>query len=266
MTLLRGQGFAVTTSKTLPLTLIGVFFNFAMPGGVGGDVIKAFYLIQEFPGLRVRAAMTVIMDRIIGLFVMVGVAVVVMLFKWQWFLASAELAPLFYAVSTVFVGFVVIFVVLFSRRLHKKAIVQQILAKVPGGSFLEKLYDAFRSYRDSRVLLKVALLSFLSQVATILLFISVGHFMGMASVPWSAYFFVVPMGLITMSLPIAPAGIGVGQMAMFYLFNWYLAYNTQLGPNAITALQVSQFMWGLVGAYFYLRRRKLVPSDQEATL
>jgi hypothetical protein len=57
-------------------------------------------------------------------------------------------------------------------------------------------------------------------------------------------------------LPIAPAGIGVGQVAFLFLFKFYLGKETPLGPTAATAMQVFSFAWGLVGAIFYLQRKK----------
>ncbi len=264
--LLVGQGFSVDFRQTLPLTLIGIFFNFAMPGGVGGDVMKVYYIIRDFPEARMKAAATVVMDRVVGLFVMVGMAFVAMILQWQWFMANPKLARLFTVICVVFIAFALAFVVLFSRRVHDLPWVQRAFAVLPGGAFAERLYRVFHSYRSPQVLFKAVVASFASQIATIFLFIAVGYFMGMGDVPWLAHFFVVPLGLITMSLPLAPAGIGVGQMALYYLFNWYLGYNSQLGPNSITALQVGQFAWGLLGAYFYLRRGRAVPQNGEVLL
>jgi hypothetical protein len=72
------------------------------------------------------------------------------------------------------------------------------------------------------------------------------------------------IGIIVQALPISPAGIGVGQAAFFFLFNLSLGKESQLGPTAITMIQIMQFMWGLVGAYFYLQRKK--PGLEPATV
>ena len=50
--LLRSQGFSTTVPQTLALTFIGLFFNLAMPGGVGGDLIKGYYVVQDNPERR----------------------------------------------------------------------------------------------------------------------------------------------------------------------------------------------------------------------
>src|SRR5687768_8429401 len=41
--LLRVQGIRLSWARVLLLTLIGVFFNFFIPGGTGGDVVKVYY-------------------------------------------------------------------------------------------------------------------------------------------------------------------------------------------------------------------------------
>src|SRR4051812_47291945 len=42
--LLRLQGVVLSWSRVFALVMIGLFFNFLIPGGTGGDVVKIFYL------------------------------------------------------------------------------------------------------------------------------------------------------------------------------------------------------------------------------
>src|SRR5690606_37080300 len=67
---------------------------------------------------------------------------------------------------------------------------------------------------------------------------------------------LVPIGLISTSLPISPGGIGVGQAVFLVLFKWVIGRDSALGPNLITAYQITQLLIGLAGVYFYLRMRK----------
>ena len=75
------------------------------------------------------------------------------------------------------------------------------------------------------------------------------------SIDWSTLFFIVPVGFMVMAIPLTPAGVGVGQAAFYFLFQNFSHVNTQSGPAVITAFQFMQFLWGLIGAYFYLTRR-----------
>jgi len=61
--LLRGQEISLSWSKTLQLSLIGNFFNLALPGAVSGDLVKAFYIAREHPGKRGHAFGSILFDR-----------------------------------------------------------------------------------------------------------------------------------------------------------------------------------------------------------
>ena len=45
--LIKSHVPAIKFWPTFKLNLMGIFFNFAMPGGIGGDVIKAYYLQKD---------------------------------------------------------------------------------------------------------------------------------------------------------------------------------------------------------------------------
>src|SRR4051812_21231124 len=45
--LLHGLDLEVSFRRALRFQLVGLFFNTAMPGAVGGDIIKAIYVIRE---------------------------------------------------------------------------------------------------------------------------------------------------------------------------------------------------------------------------
>ncbi|MCB0362946.1 MAG: flippase-like domain-containing protein [Bdellovibrionales bacterium] len=79
--LLASQKLPSSFLVTFPLSLVGLFFNFAVPGSVGGDLLKAFYVAQDHPGRRMVAATSVMMDRIIGLYSMVWLALLAMFFN-----------------------------------------------------------------------------------------------------------------------------------------------------------------------------------------
>ena len=78
--LLSGMDIKIPLTRAMRLQLIGFFFNTAMPGAVGGDVIKGMYVLREKTATsKTNSLLTIILDRIIGLvalFVIVSVAIV----------------------------------------------------------------------------------------------------------------------------------------------------------------------------------------------
>lgn len=252
--LLRAQGLMTTVRRTFPLTLIGLFFNFAMPGGVGGDVVKGYYLLRDHPQRKMAGAISVLLDRIIGLYMMVTTAAVALILSPGHVGQNAQLSALAIVVFAFFVAFCVFFALALSPYVGRMHVLQWAFETLPGGQLLRHVYESLHSYRTSPgTLLAACGLSLVSQTAIIVLFYLVGRLMNPDGLALSAYFFLVPVGLVTTSLPLSPGGVGVGQAAFYFLFHLYTGQPTQEGPTAITALQITQFVWGLFGAYFYLR-------------
>ncbi len=65
--LLRHIQVALPFTVVLRLALIGLFFNLLVPGGVGGDLIKAVYLRREARARFPQGLLTVLLDRLFGL-------------------------------------------------------------------------------------------------------------------------------------------------------------------------------------------------------
>lgn len=256
LVLLRGQGFESSVARTFPLSLIGLFFNFAMPGGVGGDVVKGYYILQDHPEKKLAAALSIFVDRLTGFFMMIAMAFIAVFLNFSEVSHSKELTSIAVAVTALFFGFLVFFSLSLSRFLQAPW-AQNLFDRLPGGAKLRRIYETLHSYRKApRELAFAMILSALSQASVIAYVAVVGFALGEKSIPISVYCFLVPLGIVVQALPISPAGIGVGQAAFYYLFNSYLHRESDLGPTAMTMLQLTNFGWGLVGAYFYLHRSR----------
>jgi uncharacterized membrane protein YbhN (UPF0104 family) len=245
--LLRGLSFQAGIRQTLPLTFISLFFSFMMPGGVGGDVIKGYYLVRANPNLRVRAVVSILMDRILGFFGMTALAVLALPWAWPGMASNPKLHAVAAGVVFLFVGFLFFLAVSFSRRARRL---------LPQWRPVLKLYDAFHAYRTAPWSVVGALgLSWLGLSFVIGFFVYVALRLGDEAVPVASILFLAPIGLVVQVIPISPAGIGVGQAALFFLFSSYLGHESQFGPAAVTMIQVFSFAWGLLGAFFYLRMK-----------
>ncbi len=167
LTFLRWRGLAaalgvrLSTSGALRLGFIGYLFNFLPMGIVGGDVVKGVLLARENPGAKTACAVSVVMDRVIGLYVMflIGLAAAAATGLWREPQREARLACeaiLWLTVlSTLFLALVLIPASGKDRR-------GRFFRAVPGaGNFLFSLYDAVARYRGRpAVLLRAALETF----------------------------------------------------------------------------------------------------------
>lgn len=251
--LLKSQGLHFKFRQTLKLSFIGMFFNFALPSSIGGDVVKAFYLIKSSPQDKSKSIMSVVVDRILGLVIMLAMAIFALLMNMKLVKSNVELATIFSSLTVVFISAVVFLSFAFSKKINASKSIKFIVNKVP--SFISSPYLALSFYGSSLKQVFTGLcLSVCSQLATILIFKVAGDAVGLP-VDLIVYMFAVPIGLMIMSLPIAPAGIGVGQVAFLYLFNVYTGESVGVGTLVVTIFQMSLLVYGFVGAYFYVKNK-----------
>ncbi len=246
--LLKSRHLSVSFWQTWRLFLIGNFFNYALPGSVGGDVMRGYYIVQAHPARKADAVISVVFDRILGLYSMVFIAVVATLFGWDRIQASPQLTALSTAVLGLFVFMTLFLTFSSSRKLSTVFRIDRLLAK----------FSFSQSTSGSKLLFVLALgLSISAQVLSILFIVLIGHTIGDDNLPMNTYFFAVPIGFIIAAVPIAPAGLGVGQVAFLYLFQTYSGQQTLVGQTAITAFQLALLMWGILGAIFYIEHKAI---------
>jgi glycosyltransferase 2 family protein len=254
---------AVRFWPTQKLSLIGIFFNFAMPGGIGGDVIKAYYLQKELGSSRTMAFTSALIDRVIGLYTFAIMAILALVIEY--FDAEQNILlvrNLLIWISILFVGLNFGLAVLLGWKWPERF---NHLRGIPGKIF--NLMNTCRSFiKNSRQILMAISLTVCAQFFTVAFFgLSLRSILG-ETIDWSTLFFIVPVGFMVMAIPLTPAGVGVGQAAFYFLFQNFAMINSQSGPAVVTAFQLIQFFWGLLGAYFYLTMRSLVdvPHTQKS--
>jgi len=253
--LLAVQNIRLSRWECYKLNLIGLFFNYVMPGGVGGDVVKAFYIVKDHPRNRMGAGMSVLLDRVMGLYAMILLSIVALSFHLSEVMAQTQLKLILQSLVVLFIGFTLALSLAMSsqfRRLGWKKYLES--SKI--GLRLISAYEAVHSYSKHRkILARTIILSLVNQVFAILLIAWLGFQLGFQDASLANYFSIVPLGFMVTAVPVSPAGVGVGQMAFFFLFNLFVGHESQLGPTVITAYQVLNFLLGLVGVWFFIQRK-----------
>ncbi|MDX6765864.1 MAG: lysylphosphatidylglycerol synthase transmembrane domain-containing protein [Candidatus Methylacidiphilales bacterium] len=77
--LLGACGAPVAFTRTAQLTLIGLFANTFMPGGMGGDLFKAVLVAREAPSVKPTVIMSIVMERVLGFVAMFMVSTTLIL-------------------------------------------------------------------------------------------------------------------------------------------------------------------------------------------
>lgn len=259
--ILCSQGIDVPFQQALRWTMIGSFFDLAMPSSNGGDFIKAGYVVAHVgAGLRTRAVMAVAFDRVIGLLGLFLLATVVSVIGWN-FLENLPVRHLILVMSILAgIGPLIAFRVVGSRRLYNNSHLNRwLLAKV-WGQRLKQMIGAFNALRENPKILFATLgLSMLNHIfwCTSLLFISIA--VGNAVSPLEG-FIVFPLAIFGGVFGVA-GGFGLGTAAFDFLLSHLLLI--QNGALIGLLFQIVGALSRLLGLPFYLMARHS-PNDTKA--
>ena len=244
------------------LTFLGLFFNLVVPGLTGGDVVKAVLAVKENPGSRADALISVIVDRIFGLFTLVLLAAVVV------FALGDTFAELRVPVLVLAVAMSLGILVYCHHGLRHAIGFDRRLAKLPFGDKLKRLDDAVLLYsrHPIEVLLAIAF-SLGNHFCAILGVLSLGIAFGVSSeaIGFWDWVAIVPVANIVSSLPIAPGGWGVGEAAYAFLFRM-IGVSAALGVAVSIGFRLCQLLLGALGGLYLLvpgQREELAEVEEE---
>ncbi len=231
--LLRGSH---PRGRLFSLTLIGSFFNNLLPGAVGGDAVKVYYLYRDTQqGGRSLAA--VFMDRYIGFVALLCIGLGSGLVAFH----DLETIRMQWVTPLLFAAFLAGSLLVFGLRIGRRF------------KAVSNFYDYFHDViRDPKVVGKAFALSLIVQTLSILeiyiIALGIGH-----RPPFTALFVFVPIIFTVTMLPVSISGLGVRESAFVILFG--LA-----GVSAEASTTIS-FLWflsiaapSLLGLVEYLRR------------
>jgi uncharacterized membrane protein YbhN (UPF0104 family) len=226
--LLKGHGFEAPFGRIFFVTYAGTFFNNFLPGAVGGDLTKAV-LASSGESRKAAVAGTVILDRIIGLSVMIllGAASLTPELGFYWSPAGdRRLVALIYGLlGAMVLGYAVYF----------SPPCRRLIGLLPFKHVVEELDGVFRSARDKKPLVaKAAGLSLLGQVVGILIIYGLACAMGIPALSLVKFFIFEPIIFIVTALPISIGGWGVQEFVYQRLFGDFGG----MDPNHAIALSI----------------------------
>ncbi len=251
--LLHVQDIHLSFRRVLALTMIGVFFNFFIPGGTGGDAVKMFYLVKETPGRRGKALLSVLVDRLIGLFALIVFAGTLIAWKWHWLFSAPATAHWIWLALAV-LGASLLFIVA-SCVVTGLGLVHRLPARMPGRDKLAELALAYGVYgRAWRPALAAFVLSLIAHAGLFGVFYCALRALassGMEIPTLVQFMAIMPIiGTIT-SLPISLGGVGWREMLFETFFGGLCAASGGVAVAISSAGFLLLLAWGLVGALIY---------------
>lgn len=219
------------------LYMIGTFFNLFMPGTVGGDAIKAYYL---YKGSQKKgdSLVSVFMERYMGLCGLIFIAAVGLLAGYK-YIAGSFIIPLMLAILISFITASLIVVFFPYEIFYKK---------------LKGVRETIRIYlTDFRTVTHTFMLSLFVQGIGIWVVYLLGLSMDI-NVSFSTYLIFIPIISVISMVPISFSGVGVREYSFLYLFG-------VVGVSKEKAVSLS-LLWflvmiitGLIGMFYYLKKR-----------
>lgn len=244
--LLRIAGCETTYWNTLRLTFLGFFFNLVVPGLTGGDVIKAVMVVRENPQRRADALMSVIVDRGLGLFVLVALALVVVS-AW-----SEKFGDLVLPVAAVFALMCIAILLLLNSRVRRALRISQLLERLPQAERLRSLERALASYGQHRLEIAIAIvLSVLNHLGIAGAIFAIGRAFGETEMAFPIYMAVTAIANVASTLPVTPSGFGVGEGVFGWLFT-VLHASATLGVAVSLTFRLLTVVLNLSGGIFLL--------------
>ena len=246
--LLLVGGCKVRWLDSFRLTFLGVFFNTVVPGLTGGDIVKAILAVRENPGQRADALVSVVVDRLLGLFTLAALAAVMILLLGETF------AELRVPVGLVLLAMALGASMYVNNGLRRAVRFDALLAKLPFADKIGKLDEAVMTFAKHRVELVLAVvLSLGNHLFAIAGVVALGRAFGVAAdqIGFMEFAAIVPVANMVSSLPIAPGGWGLGEAVYGFLFNMVGA-SAALGVAVSVGFRICQLVLGLAGGLFLL--------------
>jgi uncharacterized protein (TIRG00374 family) len=249
--LLQDQGIRLSFRETTELAFIGNFFNITLPGAVTSDVIKAYYLSKVSQEGH-KSVTTIVFDRFVGLSALVLVSFLGLLFNiknktnlyqpialWLWLSASifGAIYLILFALPDRFDGILKAFSFLEKKR--------------PKLSSMSKFYLALKSYKHKKMLLfQTLFISVVIQVLLVLSYIFFAYALKENQISIPGLFVVTPLVLLACAIPIAPGGLGTGNVA-FLAFAQQI--NSHRGADLFSISALISIFLSFIGAMIYLK-------------
>jgi glycosyltransferase 2 family protein len=246
----------LNTIEIIKLNWIGLFFSSILPGAVTGDIIKILYAKDLDPELNKTFLLTsVVMDRIIGLIGLIFLLGTFSLYNYSEIIAlsslSAELMNFNILLSS---GVLLFFISIFlPENIQNKLLA--IISPIPllGSKVAQTLQHVWFIGKNKKAVLKMIVLSIVIQSLNITAFYIVSSPFYTTELPLHHIFTFFPLGLLSVAIPISPAGLGVGHAVFNGLFK---IFNIDSGASLFNLYFICLVAVNLLGILPYILNKK----------
>ncbi|NNM88753.1 MAG: flippase-like domain-containing protein [Phycisphaerae bacterium] len=275
--LMSVQDMRLSYAQCLRLNFVGQFYSTFLPGTTSGDLVKIIYTARV-TGKTTQSAVTVLLDRVIGLIGLVmvaGIAAAVQLLATSSQSGGAHgpttgagpdpvLLHVVLLTGSLLAATLVGGIAYFSARLRRLLGIDAILNRLPLPEFIKHADRSLLAYRNRLGLIAGTFgISLVSQSVLPLAGFLAGRAFGMHA-PFGCFMAYIPLAALAASLPIMPPqGIGVTEAILLHFF---VTRGVDTASQSFALAQAIRFLpiaWNLLGAYWVVRGKFHRPTPTE---
>jgi uncharacterized protein (TIRG00374 family) len=212
--LLRARSVEVPLSELFSFYMIGMFANNFMPGSIGGDVIKSYYLYRRTRKLQI-SVVSVFLERFTGLLGLCLLAIATLAIGYRYLRSTMVVTSV--CGSAAFLVLIVLVLWQLPNIVARVPIVTRFVPKRLSVSAAE-LYGALASYQNHvRTLLAAVAVSVVLQLMLASYFSLASVAMG---IPIDLIYFLLFLPAVTLVslIPLSLGGLGIREASMVVLF------------------------------------------------
>jgi len=229
----KGVGLRISEKYNFKLYLLGMFYNLFLPGGIGGDGYKIFFLRRKFGVKGRRLLMAIFFDRLSGLWALCLIIAVLVIFIPQ--LAIPNWIPITAVPLATFIYF-----------------------------FILKRFFADYSVSLYKTHFKALCVQSLQLISAICLLYAL-HFEG----KFSPYLFMFLVSSLVAIFPFTVGGLGAREVVFLYGAEIF-SLDPHLAVLISLLYYVTAALMSVLGSYFIFRPQALgereLPRESEAEL
>lgn len=242
--LFDGEKLRIAFGRIIQLSFIGYFFNNFMPTAVGGDIVKAYYAHKQTKQTA-KSFIAVFMDRFLGLFSFVLIAVIALAISW----GNTDIL-----LKKIVLAFAVFGMAGFTLIMNER-IAKIILKALSGfkiwriGERLSKVYMAVHEYKNKKgLILKAIGISLIAQGVYFSIVYLLAKSIG-ANPVFTAVFLIMPVVSVISMLP-SLGGLGLREGAMVILFGPMIGRDNAFSLSIL--LLATLLIVSIVGGIIYI--------------
>ena len=255
--LLEAMDIHLTQSRTFVINMVGAFYNTFMPGSTGGDLIKAYYAAKHTTH-KVRAVLSVIVDRVIGLLALIVLGGVMASIQWH----VRECQQVAIACGLMILMTILGLIVFYHPTWRRLTGLDWLLKKMPMQRHVHHAVEAMELYGKRPVAAGTAMvMTFPVHIITIFSATLAGLAFGL-KMNLLYYWTVVPVLALVGAIPISPQGVGVMESFAVVLTARQGVTVSQAIALAMS-MRIGQMLWNLVAGIFVLRGGYHAPTERE---